>query len=47
MALLHNPESTYSKYLEKLKQQELSEESIPDDADESDGKTEVTGDDET
>ncbi len=47
MALLHNPESTYSKYLEKLKQQELSEESIPDDADESDGKTEITGDDET
>ncbi len=46
MALLHSPESTYSKYLEKLKQQELSEESIPNDAEDSDGDTETAGDEE-
>ena len=46
MALLHNPESTYSKYLETLKQQAVLEESTPNDAENPDSNTETAGDEE-
>ena len=46
LALLHDPKSTYSKYLERLNQQELSEESTPGDAENPDGDTETAGDEE-